>query len=216
MKNILVFLAVIFSSYILFFDDSLPSKENVENGEIASDNSDVKVYIRGLDDFDIESLNSIKSVIENKYGVKCKIESPITTSYKNDGNKDCDLLQEELGLTNTFTESFGESLGYVYDDGEPITIYVTNSNIYTEGNDIGGLCYGNSIYLSNPSDFPSFLKKPFIEMASIHELSHSFGMDHCDDSKCLMNDYFDSEGNLPFCEKHMKEAVAAGFRPNGY
>ena len=204
MKNILVLLAVIFSSYILFFDDSLPSKENVENNEIASDKSDVKVYIRGLDDFDREDLNIIKSVIESKYGVKCKIESPITTSYKNNDNKDCDLIQNELGLTNTFTE---------YDDSEPITIYVTNSKISTNGNTKTGLCYGNSIYIPHPIDSPSFLEKPYIEMIAIHELSHSFGMDHCDDYKCIMNGYFDAKGSLPFCEKHMEEALAAGFRP---
>ena len=210
MKSILIFLALIFSLYILFFDDSLPSKEK---NEITSDNSDVKVYIRGLDDFDRKDLNIIKSVIESKYGVKCKIESSITTSYKNDDNKDCDLLQEELGLTNTFTESFGKSFGYVYDDSKPITIYVTNSKISTNGNDIHGLCYGNNIYLSNPNDFVSFLKKSYLEMGAIHELSHSFGMDHCDEHKCIMDGYFDAKGNLLFCKKHMKEALAAGFRP---
>jgi len=204
MKSILVLLAVIFSSYILFFDDSLPSKENVENNEIASDNSDVKVYIRGLDDFDREDLNIVKTIIESKYGVKCKIESPITTSYKNNDNKDCDLIQDELGLTNTFTE---------YDDSEPITIYVTNSKISTNGNIKTGLCYGNSIYIPHPIDSPSFLEKSYIEMIAIHELSHSFGMDHCDEYKCIMNGYFDEKGNLPFCEKHMEEALAAGFRP---
>jgi len=216
MKSILVLLAVIFSSYILFFDDSLPSKENIENNEIVSDNSDVKVYIRGLDDFDQENLNIIKSIIENKYGIKCKIESSIITSYKNNDNKDCDLIQDELGLTNTFTESFGKSFGYVYDDSEPITIYVTNSKINTKGNDIYGLCYGNSIYLSYPTDFPLFLQKPVLEINAIHELSHSFGLDHCNDSKCVMNGYFDADGNLLYCEKHMKEALENGFKPNGY
>ena len=218
MKNILVLLAVIFSSYVLFFDDSLTSKYNTENNEFTSDNSDVKVYIRGLDDFNREDLNIIKFVIESKYGVKCKIESSITTSYKNDGNKDCDLLQEELGLTNTFTESFGKSFGYVYDDSEPITIYITNSGLthVSRGGQVDGLCYGNTIYLSNPSDFPSFLKKPYIEMTSIHELSHSFGMDHCDEYKCIMNEYYNAKGDLLFCEKHMEEALTNGFRPNGY
>ena len=210
MKSILIFLALIFSLYILFFDDSLPSKEK---NEIASDNSDVKVYIRGLDDFDRKDLNIIKSVIESKYGVKCKIESSITTSYKNDDNKDCDLLQEELGLTNTFTVSFGKSFGYVYDDSKPITIYVTNSKISTNGNIETGLCYGNSIYIPHPIDSPSFLEKYYIEMIAIHELSHSFGMDHCDEHKCIMDGYFDAKGNLLVCKKHMKEALAAGFRP---
>jgi hypothetical protein len=201
MKSILVLLAVIFSSYILFFDDSLPSKENVENNEIVSDKSDAKVYIRGLDNFNKEDLNIVKTIIENKYGVICKIESPITTSYQNDGNKDCDLIQEELGLTNT------------YDGGEPITIYITNSKINTNGTHAYGLSYGKTIYLSHDSDCPSFIKKSFMEMSAIHELSHSFGMDHCDDYKCIMNGYFDAKGSLPFCEKHMEEALAAGFRP---
>ena len=169
MKNLLILLAVIFSSYILFFDDSLPSKDNIE---ITSDNSDVKVYIRGLDDFDREDLNILKSVIESKYGLKCKIESSIITSYKNDNNKDCDLLQEELELTNTFTESFGKSFGYVYNESESITIYVTNSKISTNGNDIQGLCYGNSIYVSHPTD--PFLKKSYIEMNVINQFGKVF------------------------------------------
>ena len=50
-------------------------------------------------------------------------------------------------------------------------------------------------------------------MIAIHEFSHSFGLEHCDEHKCIMNGYFDAKGSLPFCKKHMKEALAAGFRP---
>lgn len=213
--KILIFLAVIFSSYILFIDDN-PSLISSTTEEDISDNSDIKVYIRGLDNFKREDLDIIKSIIENKYGVRCKIESPITTSYQNDVNKDCDLLQEDLGLINTFTESFGKSLGYVYDKDEAITIYTTDSKIYTNGNDIDGLCYGNSIYLSHPNDFPSFLKKPYVEMTAIHEISHSFGLGHCNDDKCVMNGFFSEKDGIVFCEKHMKEAVTNGYKPNGY
>lgn len=201
MKNLLFFLVFIASFYVVFFYDTKTSAE-----ENTLKNSDIKVYIRGLDNFERGDLDIIKSIIEKKYGLNCKVESSITTSYKNNDNKDCDLIQEELGLTNTFTE---------YDDSEPITIYVTNSKINTKGNDIYGLCYGNSIYVSHLTDFPSFLQKPVLEINVIHELSHSFGMDHCDDAKCLMGGYFDEKGNLPFCEKHMKEALENGFKPNG-
>ena len=149
-------------------------------------------------------MNTIKSIIEKKYGVVCQIESPITTSYKKDDNKDCNLLQDEFGLWNSF----------VYDESEAITIYVTNSKISTNGNDINGLCYGNSIYVSHPTDFPSFIKKSFLEMTAIHELSHSFGLEHCDDAKCMMGGFFNEKGDLLFCDMHMEEAVENGFRPN--
>ena len=199
MKNLLFFLVFIASFYVVFF---YHTKSSAEDNTLK--NSDIKVYLRGLDDFERGDLDIIKSIIEKKYGLNCKVESSVITSYKDDNNKDCDLLQEELGLTNTFTE---------YDDSEPITIYVTNSKINTKGNDIYGLCYGNSIYVSHLTDFPSFLQKPVLEINVIHELSHSFGMDHCDEYKCIMNGYFDAKGSLPFCEKHMEEALAAGFRP---
>ena len=214
MKKILVIFAIIFSSYIVFFTDDVPSK-NTE--KIESENSDIKVYIRGLDNFERGNLDIIKSIIEKKYGLICKIESSVTTSYKDDDDKkDCDVLQEELGLTNTFTRSFGKSFGWVYDESEPITIYNTNSELSERKiGEVDGLCYGNTIYLSSPTDFPSFLKKPYIEMSVIHELSHSFGMDHCHET-CVMNTYFNAEGDLLFCEKHMKEALENGFKPNGY
>jgi hypothetical protein len=215
MKNILVILTIIFSSYIVFFTDDVPSKKFTD--EIESENSDIKVYIRGLDHFERVDLDIIKSIIEKKYGLICKIESSVITSYKDDNNKDCDLLQEELGLTNTFTRSFGKSFGWVYDESEPITIYNTNSKLSERKiGEVVGLCYGNSIYISSPTYFSSFFKKSYIEMTAIHELSHSFGMDHCNDSKCVMNGYFDADGNILFCERHMKEALENGFKPNGY
>jgi hypothetical protein len=211
MKNILVILTIIFSSYIVFFTDDVPSKKFTD--EIESENSDIKVYIRGLDNFERVNLDIIKSIIEKKYGLICKIESSVTTSYKDDNNKDCDLLQEELGLTNTFTRSFGKSFGWVYDESEPITIYNTNSKLSERKiGEVDGLCYGNSIYLSSPLD----QLKTYIEMTAIHELSHSFGMVHCDDKKCVMNVYFGTNVDIIYCEKHMKEALENGFKPNGY
>jgi hypothetical protein len=205
MKNLLFFLVFIASFYVVFFYDNTLK------------NSDIKVYIRGLDNFERVDLDIIKSIIEKKYGLICKIESSVITSYKDDNNKDCDLLQEELGLTNTFTRSFGKSFGWVYDESEPITIYNTNSELSERKiGEVVGLCYGNSIYISSPTYFSSFFKKSYIEMTAIHELSHSFGMDHCNDSKCIMNEYFDADGNLLFCERHMKEALENGFKPNGY
>ena len=215
MKNILLIFAIIFSSYILFFTDDVPSKKSTE--KIESKNSDIKVYIRGLDNFERVDLDIIKSIIEKKYGLICKIESSVITSYKDDNNKYCNLLLEDLGLTNTFTRSFGKSLGCVYDESEPITIYNTNSELSEiKIGEVDGICYGNSIYISSPTDYPLYLKKSYIEMTAIHELSHSFGMDHCDDLKCVMKGHFDADGNLLFCEKHMKEALENGFKPNGY
>lgn len=209
MKNILLIFAIIFSSYILFFTDDVPSKKPTD--EIESENSDIKVYVRGLDNFERVNLYIIKSIIEKKYGLICKIESSVNTSYKDDNNKDCDLLQEELGLTNTFTRSFGKSFGWVYDESEPITIYNTNSELSErEIGKVDGLCYGNSIYISSSID----QLKTYIEETAIHELSHSFGMDHCNE-KCLMNIYSRSDG-ITYCEKHMKEALENGFKPNGY
>jgi hypothetical protein len=212
MKNILYIFAIIFSSYILFFTDDVPSKKPTD--EIESENSDIKVYIRGLDNFERVDLDIIKSIIERKYGLICKIESSVNTSYKDDNNKYCDLLQEELGLTNTFTESFGKSFGWVYDESEPITIYNTNSEIIMEKRR-AGICYGNTIYISSPTDQTSLTKKLYIEKTAIHELSHSFGIDHCDNEKCVMFTHL-TKSDILYCEKHMKEALENGFKPNGY
>jgi hypothetical protein len=217
MKNILLIVVFFFSSYVLFFSDEKTTAENKTKKENTIEGT--KVYIRGLDVFENENTIIIKDVIEKYYGIECKIESPITTSYQNENIKDTDLLQEDLGFTNTFTKSFGCTLGYRYDEEHPINIYLTNSELRSDSAvKIHGICYGNTIYIRSDKSYPEFLQDDEIKRTAMHELSHSFGLEHCNDMKCIMSTipYFGKTEEIIFCKEHMKEAIKNGFRPGGY
>lgn len=216
MKNILWIVAFFFSSYVLFFSDEKKTAENKTKKENTIEGT--KVYIRGLDGFENKYTIIIKDVIEKYYGIKCKIESPITTSYQNENIKDTDLLQEDLGLTNTFTPSFGCTLGYRYDEEHSINIYLTNSELRSDPiGKINGISYGNTIYMCSDKSYSNFLQNSEIKMVAMHELSHSFGLEHCSDIKCIMSaSGYDETERILFCKEHMKEAIKNGFRPGGY
>ena len=166
MKALLTLVLVIFSFYYVF-NTSLKNIFDLPESSVESSTPEeqtANVYIKGLNSYDAASLEIIKETIE-KFGFSCKIDNPIQTSYN---GMLCSEYQNELG----------NDLYFDYDDDNPITIYVTDTELVDQNIRVSGLCYGNSIYIdTNPT---------LIKETVIHELLHSFGLKHCE-NKCVMS-----------------------------
>lgn len=118
--------------------------------------------------YDSKKLEKVRKTIQDFYGYKCVIGTSVVTPV-NPIVLDCDIVQED----------FGNSTDFSYDGGD-ITIYVSNSNLVVRGEDVKGVCYGNEIYAES--------KMKDIKVTVIHELAHSFGLEHCK-NQCIMNAY---------------------------
>jgi hypothetical protein len=188
MKALLTLVLVISSFYYVFIMDSNTSLKTLftsPESSVESSTQDVQsvnVYIKGLNSYDASSLETIKETLE-KFGFICKIDEPIQTSYN---GTLCSELQNELSNDSYFD----------FDDGESITIYVTNNDLVDQNISVAGLCYGNSIYISNTI---------YVNQTITHELLHSFGLEHCENSGCIMSinnrDRWNNQTDMPiFCD----------------
>ena len=189
MKALLTLFMVISSSYYVFTimdsNTSIKTLFDLSESSVESSTPEEKsanVYIKGLNSYDAASLETIKETIE-KFGFICKIDNPIQTSYK---GILCSEIQNELGNDSYFD----------FDDHESITIYVTNNDLVDQNISVAGLCYGNSIYISNTT---------YVNQTITHELLHSFGLEHCENSGCIMSinnrDRWNNQTDMPiFCD----------------
>lgn len=182
MKNIIILLSIIF----LFCSCEVNFSENS-----SVQKSEVSIEIVGLNDYCKEDLEIIKSTLENFYGFECKISQPVSLNLSS-----CEEAQHELGQNDYFD----------YTDGEKIVIYATNQKLYssTLNKSVQGLCYGNQIYLKSNIVYDRQSSIDLIKVNSIHEVAHSFGLQHCHNT-CIMNnesfEYWDSKNDSPiFCD----------------
>ena len=163
MKALLTLFMVI-SSFYYVFNTSLKNLFEISENSVQKDSTEeANIYIKGLNLYDKGSLLQTREIIE-KFGYSCEISDDINTSYR---GTLCSDLQQELG----------DVLGFNYDDSEPITIYVTNTELVDQNVRVSGLCYGNSIYIHNTT---------LIKETVIHELLHSLGLGHCE-NRCVMS-----------------------------
>jgi predicted Zn-dependent protease len=186
MKSIIILLSIIFSLYSCELDFS--KNKSVQKSEVI-------VEIVGLNDYCEEDLEIIKSTLENFYGFECKISEPVSLNLSS-----CETAQYELGQKDYFD----------YVEGEKIVIYATNQDLYdplgastTSNNSVQGLCYGNQIYLKSNIVYDRQSSIDLIKVNAIHEVAHSFGLQHCKNT-CIMNnesfEYWDSQNDKPiFC-----------------
>lgn len=179
MKNLFTIAMIIFSFYVLFGELKKVDFNSQNDTETELVDDDVQVVIRGLNQFDNNDLITVKNTIEDIYGLNCEISDPVQVDCQN-SIINCNDAQSQLG---------GES-GFVYDESEIITIYVTSLNMFdtSDGYDVmvKGLCFGNSVFLKKDS----WLKK-----VTIHELTHNYIYDHCE-NRCVMNPYDEAWDNI--------------------
>lgn len=174
-KNIFTIAIFLFIVYFAFLKDAIKPMMFPENKTIT---------LVGLN-YSSEDLEVVRETIQEFYGYKCVIGTPVTTS-PNPIVLDCNVAQED----------FGKDTHFSYDGGN-ITIYVSNANLVVDGQDVKGICYGNEIYVES--------KMKDIKVTVIHELAHSFGVEHCE-NQCIMNAYTFRSWNITtntpnFCDQ---------------
>ena len=191
MKNLAIF--IVFTSLLLYvFNNSTSTNSTstnslleVENNEDFSENQVVR--INGLNSYNEKNLISAKKIIEDNFHFTCVIGESILTEEK----CLCEDIQIELG----------NQTGMIYNSNEIIDIYITNSNIFSLGKNVKGVCYGNQIYVQS---YPTF------EATLIHELTHIYIYDHCK-NECVMNSFshnrWDNKSKKPIYCKDCKSKL---------
>lgn len=182
MKGIIILLALAFSSYTLFFkNDNSPVFEADFKADAAESYSQVRIV--GLNNFEESDLILAKNTIEKVFDLRCEISRPAKTAY-----------DAEHFATEYAQYEFGNYNRRQYDADECIDVFVTSSDLYSNGQNVRGICYGNQIYIQQYD----------IKTSLVHEISHSFGLDHCE-NECTMNinfdDRWDSNGNPVYCQE---------------
>lgn len=142
-----------------------------DNTNLIGESTDINLV--GLNTYDSSSLIKLKQAFE-KLGFSCQIKNSIETEY-NEFLFQPIKSQIELGKNDYFS----------YNSSKPITIYVTSSELVNENVGIRGICFGNEIYVQNSDR---------VIEASVHELLHSFGLEHCEND-CIMNSHSPNRWN---------------------
>jgi hypothetical protein len=140
------------------------------------------VRVRGLGNFNQKDVNKIASYVTNFFGYKCVIEEGVPSEsemYFNDNDLEVSQCIQKLKRHGVKT------------------IYVTNENLVNKGQQIrGGTFLRCNTVIVEHTDYD--------ESTVLHEIGHTLGLVHCDNPKCLMAIYNDTERNLDFCEKCKK------------
>jgi predicted Zn-dependent protease len=126
------------------------------------------VNIYRVNECDYKDLELVKSTVQNQYGYVCKIYSNQYYS-KNKEFIDSDSLNYVL-----FERKYFNLVNHL-----PISIFVSKSKILSEGKNVCGVSFGNQIYISSRV-------KDRIQVILVHEISHSLGLNHCQ-NVCIMN-----------------------------
>jgi hypothetical protein len=185
MKNILGFLFISFGVMVALKEEyhcksysEIFSKMTNSGDSPKSDISveDQVIYISGLGDFNQSDLEFASKEVTKVFGIKCEIIDPVKTT-------------PELYSDNT-KKLDREKCGSVLRPSNK-TIYITNE--YFDDKNISGIAMKNG-KLVVASNTCNHLKKTIL-----HELGHTFGMDHCDDNKCIMGTRNIMTCNDEFC-----------------
>jgi predicted Zn-dependent protease len=177
MKNLTVILLLFMSIYLIFFKDKNEIDINSNFNSYPQGKKEIKII--GLNDFKESDLLLVKKTIDDFYGLNCIIGESLSTRYK-DYKFYCEKSQIEMNYKKTFN----------YNKNKDIKIFVTDFDLYSNDLNVRGICYGNEIYLQSDEN---------LKITTIHEISHSFGLDHCLNN-CIMNSY----SKIKWCEKSEK------------
>ena len=135
------------------------------------------VYIKGLNNFNQSDLETVSKEIKEVFGFKCEIIDPVKTT-------------SELYSDNTRKLDKEKCASVLRPSNK--TIYITNE--YFDDENISGISMKNG-KLIIASNTCNHLKKTIF-----HELGHTFGMDHCNNDKCIMATRNIMTCNGEFCD----------------
>lgn len=137
-------------------------------------------------------VNLVKDILYTHYKIEAKLNY-FNYYLPQNQSIDCDELNLKINGTKDFK----------YNKDKPIKLYLTTSKILSLNSKVHGVTYGNHIYIRT-------LRKEKIALILIHELSHTFGLYHCENI-CIMNpqynprkkeEIWDRNNDLPiFCDQ---------------
>jgi hypothetical protein len=160
--------------------------DEFQNDEPSTKSVSKTIYVRALGDVDNSDLESTSQIIKDFYGYNVEILSQVDV--------DSEMLTPSGDVSSI-------KVCRILDD-EVTTVYITDNLLYD---------YNNQLLRGTTSgDNKTIIVRGetrFLRETVIHELGHSFGLDHCDDMTCIMavaNDQYDSGD---FCNKCKNKIV---------
>ena len=159
-----------------YTDEPLSTENSVEVNDT--------VYIKGLGNFNQTDLIKSKKILEDEFGVVCKIDGSIPTNkdfYTNDGL----YLDEERCFSKLKSNNR--------------VVYITNEGLYSR-------VHNKKLKGSSLNSSPNMIvRTKTLKKTLLHEFGHSLGLHHCDDKKCLMAIHNINETNYEFCDNCSKK-----------
>ena len=151
-------------------------------GDVIKDSS-LLIQISCIGNFDSTHLYTVSKRIEEYFGFKTIL---VNKSFDIKGYfiKDTEMLNAELFVSSVKNDT--------------ITIYVTNHILYTDRYVMGVTAYENLTVLLNGNYYD-------LKNSSIHELGHIFGLHHCENEFCIMNETGSTFDLDKFCNNCLKK-----------
>ena len=168
--------------------ETVTNTETTSTDEYSTPKSHSKntVIIKGLGDVSESTLKKSAKIIENFYGFDTQIEGSVE-------------VLDNFYYNNTDTIDGDVCLQNIRENVK--TIYVTNHPLKGSNLDLRGYTY---LY----GDVVLVKAGGHLEETLIHEMGHTFGLEHCEDLSCIMainNDEFDSGDFCSKCKKQLNK-----------
>jgi len=188
MKGVLkicVGLGVVFFLYNYLNKNSNPSGyPNLIEDKVMIDGD--TIHIKGLGDFNEQSLLNAKQIVQKTYNVPVVVDKPIIIS-------DEYYIEDKVIDADKFMQ---------YYDSDVNTIYITDERGYSIKSDSPIL--GKGKILSNIVLVTTYNRNT-LNYVLIHEISHNIGLTHCENKNCIMyKKYNRNNMSLKFCDKCKK------------
>lgn len=156
--------------------------ESYSENSSASNESDYVIYLHGIGDYSQSDILTVKNSLEKFYPVKCVISESLETTYDLylPGTNSLNAIQVLLlgsdypYLTHKY---------HMFVTNEPIALKTNVDNL------ISGHAFLNGTYSLVSTYEMTQVGTYSIESmfhVSTHEFAHNLGLDHCDNSECLM------------------------------
>jgi hypothetical protein len=184
MKNIFALLFLGFGFIVYMKEYQNKDYSYIYKDAIASmgDTTSQVVYISGLGDYDQSDLEVASKAITEMYGIECQIIDPTATTgdlYTSEGKLDAMTCSNSLNTVNK-------------------TVYVTNEYVISHDRIVCGSSTFNGNFIIVSDNFND------VKNTTIHEMAHTFGLDHCD-NQCILGHIELGDPNGKFCNDCKKQ-----------
>ncbi len=146
------------------------------------------IMVTGIDPIGWESMEAACQIIEPRFNAVCLLEEPLSAP---DSAYDAERHQYRsdvlLGYLRLLTPDHVEKLVALTE----LDLYVPGLNFVFGQAERGGRNAVVSVarlhpeFYGHPADMALFLSR--VRKEVVHELGHTYGLDHCSDSRCVMS-----------------------------